>query len=102
MEKDMNYYIANIDEQNGEFEYKTTIRFKAESYDKARRVHQMIVGTWYGSDMTWDENEGRYFNGYVAVDDGELTEIDEHTFKGLGEHTTLPDMTPQDGVVIAA
>lgn len=93
----MKYFIASIHEQNGEYEYTTTIRFKAESYEEANRVHEMRAGTWYGEDnMKWSIGAFTGEDPNVSVAEGELTEIDEHTFNSLGEHGSLPDMTPND------
>ena len=90
----MKYWLANIDERNGEFEYNTPIRFKAETLEDANALHEPHVRTWYGEDcMVWDENDGCYYNDYVAVSDGALTEIDEHTYNALSKHYSLPDMT---------
>mgnify|MGYP001235641496 CR=1 FL=1 len=90
----MKYWLANIHEQNGEFEYKTIIRFKAKTYEDADKLHTHHVGTWYGEDnMRWDEDDGCFYNDYIAISEGALTEIDEHTFNALGMHPWLPDMS---------
>ena len=90
----MKYWLANIDERNGEFEYTTPIRFKAETQEGANALHEQHVRTWYGEDnMVWDEGDGCYYNDYVAVFGGALTEIDEHTFNALSKHYSFPDMT---------
>lgn len=90
----MKYWLANIEERNGEFEYTTPIRFKAETREGANALHEQHVRTWYGEDcMVWDEDDGCYYNDYVAVSNGALTEIDEHTFNALSKHHSLPDMS---------
>ena len=43
--------------------------------------------------MVWDEDDGCYYNDYVAVSGGALTEIDEHTFEKLSGHSSMPDMS---------
>ena len=89
----MKYWIADIQEQNGEFEYTTPIRFKAETEEAAGSTQSFRVSTWYGENMEWDENDNCYWNDHVAVYAGALTEIDEHTFNALAKHSSLPDMT---------
>ena len=41
--------------------------------------------TWIGDEL--------YYNGHVAVGDGALTEIDQHTYEKLAGHYSLPDMS---------
>ena len=83
----MKYYIANIDEQNGEFEISQTILFRAESIEQADKIHLYTVGTWYGEDiMEWNFHDERFYNDFVAVREGYLTEIDEHTFDQVYKH----------------
>lgn len=92
----MKYWIADIFERNGEFEYTTPIRFIAETQEDANKIHLYHVGTWYGEDhMEWNDNDGCYWNDYIAVSEGRITEIDEHTFNTLRNHGSLPDMTPK-------
>ena len=90
----MRYWIADIEERNGEFEYITHIRFKAKTLEDADDLHKQHVRTWYGEDhMVWDENDGCYYNDHVAVGEGALTEIDEHTYDKLSGHYSFPDMS---------
>jgi len=90
----MKYWIADIEERNGEFEYTTPIRFKAKTLKDAVALQMHHVSTWYGKEnMTYDKNDECYYNGYVAVGDGALTEIDEHTYEKLSGHYSLPDMS---------
>jgi len=90
----MRYWIADIEERNGEFEYVTPIRFKAKTLEDADALHKQHVRTWYGKDhMVWDKNDGCYYNDHVAVGEGALTEIDEHTYEKLSGHYSMPDMS---------
>ena len=90
----MKYWIADIEERNGEFEYTTPIRFKAKTMEDAVSLQMHHVSTWYGKEnMTYDTNDEYYYNGYVAVGDGALTEIDKHTYEKLSGHYSLPDMS---------
>jgi len=90
----MKYWIADIEERNGEFEYTTPIRFKAKTMEDAVSLQMHHVSTWYGKDnMTYDTNDEYYYNGHVAVGDGALTEIDKHTYEKLSGHYSLPDMS---------
>jgi len=89
----MKDWIANIDERNGEFEYEQTIIFTAATKAEADDTHKFYVSTWYGKDhMQWDENAICYWNDHVAVYEGRMTEIDEHTFDQIRKHG-LPDLT---------
>ena len=89
----MKYWIADIEERNGEFEYKQAIIFKAETEAKADDTHEFHARTWYGKDHTQrDEIYNCYWNDHVAVTEGRMTEIDEHTFDQMRKHG-LPDMT---------
>lgn len=90
----MKYYIADIDTRNGEFEDTTTIRFQAKNGEDADKIHRYHAGTWYGEhNMIWCDFNDCYMNDYVAVEDGDITEIDEHTFNTLKNHGSLPDLT---------
>ena len=90
----MKYWIADIDERNGEFEYTTPIRFRAKNVKEAVALQMHHVSTWYGKEnMTYDAERECYYNDDVAVSDGALTEIDQHTYEKLGGHYSLPDMS---------
>jgi len=89
----MKYWIADIEERNGEFEYKQAIIFKAETEAEADDTHESYVSTRHGKDNTqWDENAICYWNDHVAVYEGRMTEIDEPTFDQMRKHG-LPDLT---------
>ena len=90
----MKYWIADIDERNGEFEYTTPIRFRAKNVKEAVALQMHHVSTWYGKEnMTYDAEREYYYNDGVIVGDGALTEIDQHTYEKLGGHYSLPDMS---------
>jgi hypothetical protein len=89
----MKYWIADIEERNGEFEYKQPIIFTAATEAEADKIHEFHVSTWYGKDhMRWDEGDNCYWNEHVAITEGRMTEIDEHTFEQMRKHGN-PDMT---------
>ncbi len=91
------YWIADIEDVNGEFEYKQPIIFKAKTKEEADKIHYFHTSTWYGEDhMVWDENHNCFYNDYIAVREGAMTQIDEHTFNQLQKHH-MPDMTPRKG-----
>ena len=96
----MNYFIADVNEQMGEFETVTTIRFKAENEDMADKIHKFVVAAWDDDDLVWDENDDCFSNDYASIWEGDVTEIDEHTFNQLGKHKSFPDMTPDDMSVV--
>lgn len=80
----MKYYMATIEEYNGEFEYETRIVLKASDEDMADRQHEYHVGNWYGEDrMTWSDSDNGYWNDYVLVKEGSIFEIAEFTFNEL-------------------
>lgn len=90
----MRYWLANIDERNGEFEYTTPIRFRAETLEDAIALQMHHVSTWYGKEhMTYDTDRECYYNDYVEISEGALTEIDEHTYEKLSGHYSFPDMS---------
>ena len=90
----MKYWIANIDERNGEFEYEQTIIFTAATKAEADDTHEFYASTWYGEDnMRWDEDDNCWWNEPVAVTEGRMTEIDEHTFEQMRKHGDMSDMT---------
>ena len=91
------YWIADIEDVNGEFEYKQPIIFKAKTKEEADKIHYFHTSTWYGEDhMVWNENHNCFYNEYIAVREGAITQIDEHTFNQLQKHH-MPDMTPKIG-----
>ena len=93
----MKYWIADIEDVNGEFEYKQPIIFKAKTREEADKIHHFHTSTWYGEDhMVWNENHNCFYNDYIAVREGTMTQIDEHTFNQLQKHH-MPDMTPRKG-----
>ena len=90
----MKYWLADIYERNGEFEYTTPIRFKAKNLKDAVSLQMHHVSSWYGKEsMTYNTNDECYYNDYVAVSDGALNEIDEHTYNALSKHYSFPDMS---------
>ena len=89
----MKYWIANIEERNGEFEYEQPIIFTAETKAKANEIHEFHVSTWYGPSMRWDEDDKCYWYEHVTITEGTMTEIDEHTFEQMRKHGDMSDMT---------
>ena len=90
----MKYWLANIDERNGEFEYITPIRFRAKNLKDAVSLQMQHVGSWYGKEnMTYDTDRECYYNDHVEISEGALTEIDEHTYNALSKHYSFPDMS---------
>lgn len=90
----MKYWLAEIKEQNGEFEYSQIIRFQAETLEAADEIHKYYVSTWYGDgNMHWDENEEGFWNDCNLTKEGMMVEIDEHTFTNSGITQLFPNMT---------
>ena len=70
----MKYWIADIEERNGEFEYTTPIRFKAKNLKEAIALQMHHVSTWYGKEnMTYDAEREYYYNDGV----GDVTETEK-------------------------
>tara|TARA_B110000483_G_scaffold217206_1_gene269398 strand:+ start:335 stop:595 length:261 start_codon:yes stop_codon:yes gene_type:complete len=80
----MKYYLANIDEQSGEFSFSTTICFATDG--DATEYHENVARTWYDEDGAELYEHGVYWNDYVAHSAGQLTEVDKGTFEGVQKH----------------
>jgi len=79
----MKYFIGQIEEMNGEYEYTTHRFFKAASLDDAIADNVKEAGRWYAGEVI-AEDEGFYFNGYqLFVCAGGVKEITKTTYDEL-------------------
>ena len=87
------YYVAKIEELNGEYEYISTIRFCLPATRKPAAFLNRVVKDWY-SGAARKENDGYYFNcGEVYVEAGDYKEVPEAAFDALsGIVTDMTDM----------
>lgn len=80
--KNNKYFIAQVEERNGEYEYSTTILIVQTTKRKAEKVHTKICKYWYGE----KDNDKYYFNCYeVSVCEGMLEEITETTYNEISK-----------------
>ena len=78
----MKYYIGDIEEQNGEYEYTTPFRFETDKDPNER--HDEIARTWRNDEgHEWDDNENCYWSDYNAIKTGKLTEITKEVYDAL-------------------
>jgi hypothetical protein len=78
----MKYYIGDIEEQNGDFEYSTPFRFKTDKDPNEK--HDEIARTWRDEDgHEWDEQLGHYWCEFTGIKTGELTEISKEVYDAL-------------------
>lgn len=84
----MKYYIGNINELNGEYEYDNFIKFYTDK--SPHNFLDFVASSWY-SDCEKTEEEGVYISGDgILVFAGGYQEIDLFTFNKL---EIITDMT---------
>ena len=84
----MKYYLADINEEQGGFEYCTTIRFQIEDDASPFEKRYEIASHWY-TDMELDHDHlGDFWwvEGVNIVREGKLSEIDKATYDGMAYH----------------
>lgn len=81
---EMKFYIGQLEETNGEYEYKHTFRFKTLSADP-EGVLEEHAKNWYTSGPDEDNHPyGYYYNGgSVFVQTGSVQEISEEIYNKL-------------------
>ena len=96
----MKYFIANIDEDDGNFKTKHTFIFMAKNKRSAYKIHQYTVGTWYSEEnMQFDFSYDSFCAEFVDIgvtkfiNEGWINEIDKHTFDQIKKHFII-DLTP--------
>lgn len=86
------YYILELEERNGEYEYSHYIRTFAGDETKAQGVFEDILKGWYEDDdpRYCEHSKGYYFNGdEVFMKVGRHEEIPEHVYHAL---TIVPEL----------
>lgn len=79
----MKYYMAQVDERNGEYENSTTIIILAKSKAGADKTLTKVCKTWYcdGDGMVEDNGVYHFNCDEVSVYEGSMIEISEQAFK---------------------
>jgi len=98
--KNMKYFIADINEDDGNFKTYHTFIFRAKNKRSAYKIHQYIVGTWYSEehmqfDFSYESFCAEFSDTGVTkfINEGRRTEIDKHTFDQIKKHFST-DLTP--------
>jgi len=77
----MKYYIGDIEDKIGEYEFSTTIRFKTDR--DPEEYLDSIAKTWYSTEYT-EEEEGYYsHSGDTISSAGTWQELDEGVYNQL-------------------
>jgi len=78
-------YIAEIEERNGEYEYRTKYLFKtSEDPDK---YNDNVAKTWRGDDDNeYDEDSNGYWSGGTLMCPGDVKKISPEHFKVLKKY----------------
>jgi len=76
----MKYYLGQIEEQHGEYEHTTTIKFSTD--EDPEEYLEEIVKTWY-VEVDTDDNGDHWINGEIIVSSGRYSEITKHMFRNL-------------------
>ena len=85
------YYIAQLFERNGEYEYYNTLRFKLEGRKKPETYLNNIAKSWYSGERSKQDKDdtGYYFNcGEVYVEGSDIKEISESAYNELASILT--------------
>lgn len=82
----MKYYIASIDERNGDLEYGDTILFKTTG--NPDRKHEKIAKNWRGDLGTYDKYHGGYWSGGTLVSTGRCREVPKEDYDVLLKYLT--------------
>lgn len=84
--KKSRFYIAKINERNGEYEYSHITRMKLDTDEKPEEALKNIASTWYGGEADAQDDDCFYFHdGCVCVTPGEIHEVSEQIFDALHE-----------------
>jgi hypothetical protein len=88
----MQFYLAQIDDRYGEYEWSTTILLRGNE-DTIDELVDNIASIWYGDRSTTVE-EGVYDNMDVYSQAGKHKEISEETYNSLKDYfNDLTDYT---------
>lgn len=74
------YFIGQLEERNGEYEYKVPVRLIAASREIASKALEKTAQNWYG-DYSQKYNDGYYFySGEICVCAGGCKEISKSAY----------------------
>ena len=84
----MKYYIAEITERNGEFEYNTKYLFA--TYCEPNEYTNNVAMEWRGGDEDdWDEDHMGYWYDGSLIFDGGSKEISKDDFDVLKKYLSI-------------
>ena len=84
----MKYYIGEVHERNGEFEYTAQYLFAIETSPK--RYTKKTTMEWRGSDRSnWDKEEEGYWCWETLIYDNGHKEIPKEDFEVLRKYITV-------------
>jgi len=92
----MKYYIGNIDEQYGEFEFEESFLFATDG--DADQLMEKLAKDWYGLDEHDSDGlpEGMYWNcGEVAYGAGRHFEVTKATYDELKAKRVFTEIYPK-------
>ncbi|GAB1235232.1 hypothetical protein [Ferrigenium sp. UT5] len=77
------YFIGQLGERNGDYEYKVPVRFTAASEKEASNALTKTARNWYG-DYSQKDGDCYYFHsGEVCVQAGGYKEVPESVYTAL-------------------
>lgn len=82
------YFIGNLEERNGEYEYQIPVRFTAASKREATKIITKAAKNWYGDYSHKDDNHYYFYGGEVCVCAGGFKEIYKSTYKEIAGYVT--------------
>ena len=84
----MKYYIGEITERNGEFEYNTKYLFA--TYSDPEEYSNDVAMEWRGSDKDdWDEDHEGYWCDGTLIFDGGSKEVSQEDFEVLKKYLSI-------------
>lgn len=77
----MKYYVAQLEEINGEYAYQHTFTLKAKYKQQALEMLDKLAETWYSGEMEQRDEYYMHHGGAVAVTPHKLTEVKKREYK---------------------
>lgn len=81
----MNFYVAVLDERNGEFAYSHLVKFALTSRRSPKKHLKDIAKSWYGGNAEAEDDGFYFFGGQIFVSPGEIYPVSEAIFAGVKE-----------------
>lgn len=80
----MKFYVGKIEEQIGEVECSTTIRFKLDPHEDPDGYLNDLAKNWRLDEAEWDDSYGGYDHGdSICVNPGSHKEVTPETYSDL-------------------